>query len=128
MAEISEVLIGAARLAATLFGFALMLIGFVSAAAFVSGKVWRESRVRVFAVIPVGKGKNELDTDICAAKSALEHTGAKGELLLLDVGADDETRRFCERRFGELITVRELGTRVHDLVCGNPRNTKGKER
>ena len=126
MAEIPDVAAGAAGTAAMLIAFALMLIGFVLAAALMRGSGWKRNRVKLFAVIPVGDGESELDTDICAARSALERSGAKGELLLLDVGADEEMRRICERRFGELVTAQEIGARM--LVAAAGKQTDGTEK
>ncbi len=110
------VLITAARVIAIIGACMLMSVGLADIVVFMRGAAWRRQRVCILAAVPVEKDDALLEMKVCAARCALERSGARGEILLLDSGADEATRRFCESVFGDMLRAEELPDCVEKLT------------
>ena len=98
----------AAKVLAVTGACMLMSVGLADIIVFIRGSVWRRQRVHILAVVPVEEDDAELEMKVGAARCAVERSGAPGEILLLDAGADEKTKRFCESVFGEVFSAGEL--------------------
>lgn len=102
------VLMTAAKVLAVTGACMLMSVGLADIIVFIRGSVWRRQRVHILAVVPVEEDDAELEMKVGAARCAVERSGAPGGIFLLDAGADEKTRRFCESVFGDVISAGEL--------------------
>ena len=98
----------AAKVLAVTGACMLMAVGLADIIVFIRGSVWRRQRVHIVAVVPVEEDDAELEMKIGAARCAVERSGAPGGIFLLDAGADEKTRRFCESVFGDVLSAGEL--------------------
>ena len=93
-----------------------MAVGHADIVTLLRSAAWKRQRVHIFAVIPVEEKELELETKICAARCAVERSGACGEILLADAGADENTRRMCENVFDGVLNAEELIGRIERLT------------
>ena len=102
------VLMTAAKVLAVTGACMLMAVGLADIIVFIRGSVWRRQRVHIVAVVPVEEDDAELEMKVGAARCAVERSGAPGGIFLLDAGADEKTRRFCESVFSDVLSAGEL--------------------
>ena len=113
--EWGQMLLAAAKMVLIMGGCMLMSIGFADIIIGIRSMIWRKKRTCLFAVIPV-RDADMLETDISAARSALERAGCDGEILLADHGADDVAKEVCSRFYGDVLSEREIAERMMEVV------------